>query len=126
MDGSSDNIKTQDPAKPEGKDEMAVITDRLQYIFVKVVIAGFRAKSLPVADAKKWAKELLGMKPLTSLAEAEEKIGKFVEGKKDLKQMKNYLDAYDEEKRLEAVIERMRTHLKKNEIDKALEVAKQH
>ena len=103
---------------------MDLITDRLQYIFVKAVIAGFREKSLAVADAKKWAGELLAMKPFASIQEADEKIGKFVAGKEKLKQMKNFLDVYEEEKRLEAVIERMKTHLKKNEIDEALAVAK--
>lgn len=107
-------------------DEMAKITDRLQYIFVKAIINGFRDKTITVRQAKKWATDLLALKPLSSFEEAEQKIAAYVADKKPLIQMKKFLDVYNEEKRLESVIEKMKKHLRKNEIDEALQVAKNH
>ncbi|MBI1863051.1 hypothetical protein HYS00_02955 [Candidatus Microgenomates bacterium] len=73
--------------------------------------------------AKKLANEFIALEPFTTIEECRDKIEQFVEKFPRFDNLKLYINNYLEEQKVNSVIERMKKHIKDNDIDKALEVA---
>ena len=104
-------------------DEMAKLTEKLEYLFLKAIVHGLSDKSTKAPIARQFGIEFLKLEPFTSLEDAKKKMAAFVSQNSKFEQLTKYMNAYHEETRINEVIEKMRTHMKNNDIDKALEVA---
>lgn len=103
---------------------MAALTHRLEYIFLKKIIDNLRNETMSIAEAKKNANDFLAIEPFTNPEETYIIIMDFVRNHEVFVELKNYINAYQNEKNERAKINKMQEHLRKNNIDAALAVAK--
>ena len=107
-------------------DELKKMTDALEHILFKQIIDGLKQNTLDMPDAKKSAQEFLQMEPFASVEDGKEKMNKFVQEYAQFVKMKEYMDAFHEEQHLDAKIEQMQQHIRNDNIDEALRIAKDH
>ena len=105
-------------------DDIAAIKHQIEYLFLKKIIAGLRDGSISVAKAKEYANAFLSIEPFTSIEDAYNKINQFVAGHAEFTILKDYIDSYEKEKDVAGKIDKMREHIKQNNIDAAIQVAK--
>lgn len=105
-------------------DDIQKITNQLEYLFLKKIASELMAEQISVEKAKEDAKAFKQIEPFTSVEDAQNKIGAFVQGKEEFTKLKEYVDAYHEEKHIDEKIEAMRAHLRENRLDEAIAVAK--
>ncbi len=103
---------------------MAYIKHQLEYFFLKQIIDGLRDDSFDVPKAKEYASEFLSIEPFISVDDAYQKINQFVEKHAKFAELKDYIGKIESEKDVAGKIEKMREHIKQNDIDAALMVAK--
>lgn len=106
-------------------DSLAKLKDQLEYLFIRVIIAGLKDNSLPLPEAKKLAQEFLAIEPFTSINDAHAKIDQFVVTYPRFSLLKEYADVYYDEDKMEEKLDTMRKHLKENHIDAALDLIKE-
>lgn len=104
-------------------EELKKLTDNVEYMFLKRIITGIREKSIGIPDSRTIALAFLQIEPFTSVDDAKSKIQAFTDKYSYFKDLTNYMKTYDEEKRIGQAINRIRKHLKDQDIDSALEVA---
>lgn len=104
--------------------ELEKLTDKLEYIFLHKIINWLLNQAVTIPDAKNYAIQFLKLEPFTSVEDAKIKIHNFTSEYTNFPELAEYINAYETEKKTQAVIEKMRTHLQKNNIDQALEVVK--
>lgn len=104
--------------------DLAAVTNKLEYLFLKKIIAGLRDNSMTIPKAKEYANEFLTIEPFTSSEDAYNKTAQFAEKHVEFMELKDYLDALEKEKDVAGKIDQMREHIKQNNIDAALEVAR--
>jgi hypothetical protein len=100
------------------------LRNHLEYIFLEEIVRGLRQKSISVEDSKKLAQVFLSIEPFASNEDAQAKIDKFCQDYPEFSTLKEYLTAYTKEQNIDAVIAKMREHIKNNNLDEALRVAK--
>jgi len=105
-------------------DNIAAIKHQIEYLFLKKIIAGLRDGSISVAKAKEYANVFLSIEPFTSIEDAYNKTNQFVAKHSEFTIIKDYMDAFEKEKDVAAKIDKMREHIKQNNLDEALQVAK--
>ncbi|HSX08785.1 MAG TPA: hypothetical protein VLF93_01375 [Candidatus Saccharimonadales bacterium] len=105
-------------------DDMSALTHQLEYLFLKKIIAQLRDETMDVTTAKSEANAFLALEPFTDPEETYVKIMDFVKEHETFIELKNHMNAYQKEKHDLAKIAQMREHMKKNDIDAALAVAK--
>ena len=105
-------------------DDLAAVKTQLEYLFLKKIIADLRAHNVDVPTVKKLCQEFLSIEPFTSPEDATQKITSFVTNHTEFAELKKYSDAVESEKDVAAKITKMREHIKANNLDAALEVAK--
>lgn len=105
-------------------DDTAALTYQLEYIFLKKLIDELRNETISVEESKADAGAFLDIEPFTTPEETYIKIMEFVKQHSKFTVLKDYMNAYQKEKQDRAKIAQMREHLKKNDIDAALAVAK--
>ena len=103
---------------------MAALAHQLEYMFLKKVIDELRAETMSVAEAKKNANDFLSIEPFTNPEETYINIMDFVRNHEVFIELKNYMNAYQNERNERAKVAKMREYLKQNNIDAALAVAK--
>lgn len=103
---------------------MEEITNKLEYFFLKTIIAGLKDESITVDAARNLAKVFLSLEPFTSMEDVDAKVTQFVGQNEQFSSLTSYLKAYESEKKTDTKIEKMREHMKNNNIEAALEVAK--
>ena len=106
-------------------DNIAAIKHQIEYLFLKKIIAGLRDGSISVVAAKEYANAFLAIEPFTSIEDAYNKINQFVLEHSEFSILKDYMDAFEKEKDVAAKIDKMREHIKQNNIDAALIVARE-
>lgn len=105
-------------------DEIAEITSRLEYMFLKTIVTNLRANTMDVAQAKQLAQEFLNIEPFTTVDDAKQKIGEFVASHAAFGKLKEFVDAFHHEQQVDEVVAKMRQHIQENNLDEALKVAK--
>lgn len=105
-------------------DSIAAIKHQIEYLFLKKIIAGLRDGSISVAKAKEYANAFLSIEPFTSIEDAYNKTKLFVAEHTEFIILKDYIDAFEKEKDVAAKIDKMREHIKQNNLDAAIQVAK--
>ena len=105
-------------------DDMAALRHQLEYIFIKKIISELKAEKMSVADAKKNCNDFLAIEPFTTPEETYINIMDFVRSHEVFIELKNHMDMYQNEQNERAKIIKMQEHLKQNNIDAALAVAK--
>lgn len=103
---------------------MDEVTNRLEYLFLKIIIAGLKDESISTDSVKDLAGIFLGLEPFVSFEDTEKKIGQFVSKYPYFNSLEEYLKAYEHEKATDSKIEKMREHMKNNNIEAAIQVAK--
>jgi hypothetical protein len=106
-------------------DDIAALTHRLEYLFLKKLIAGLKDKSIDVLKAKEYANAFLKIEPFESPEDAYIKVMNFVAVYNLFPELKIYMNSYQNEKNDLAKIHEMREFIKKADIDSALKVAKE-
>jgi hypothetical protein len=105
-------------------EDMVILTNRLEYIFLKKIIDNLKNGTMSVTEAKKNANDFLAIEPFTTSEETYINIMNFVNSHETFLELKNYMNAYQNEKNERVKISKMQEHLKQNNIDAALAVAK--
>jgi vacuolar-type H+-ATPase subunit D/Vma8 len=106
-------------------DELKKLTNALEHIFLKQIIDGLRHETINVPDAKKSAQEFQRIEPFTTIDDAKEKMNRFVQQYIQFGKLKEYADAFHSEQKVDAKIEEMQKHIRDNNIDEALRIAKE-
>lgn len=104
--------------------EMVALMNKLEYIFLKVLVTTLRDETMTVEEAQLYSGEFLKIDPFTSIEDAKTKIYAFVEKYPAFAPMKTYVDSYKDEQKINGIINKMSGYLKQNDVDSALEVAK--
>ena len=104
-------------------DELEKLTVDLEYQYLKYVMNTVRDKTLSVPDAKKSAQGFLKLLPFNSVDDVKNKISSYTPEFPFFTFLHKYMSAYDEEQKTAQVIEKMKQHIKNNNIDDALKVA---
>lgn len=106
-------------------DELLSLTHQLEYEFIKKIINGLETKNIDIPSAKQYAIEFLSMEPFESVEDANNKIANFCQEHKEFLNLKEYMDAYNRERSTHQKVNTMRKLIKENNIDEALNIAKQ-
>jgi hypothetical protein len=104
-------------------DDMKKLTDKVEYLFLKILLGDLDSQSITVEEMKSSAKDFLTLEPFISIDDARSKVNSLVTRYPRYSELKEYMAAYEKELRTEAVIEKMRAHMKSNNLDEALKVA---
>ena len=105
-------------------EELTKLKEHLEYMFLKVIINGLRDNSISIEQSKAFAQEFLVSEPFASVEDARAKIHSYTTTHPQFITLRGYIDSYHQEQKVSEVIEKMRTHIKNNDIDQALQVAK--
>jgi hypothetical protein len=105
-------------------DDIVFLTRQLEYIFLKKIIDDLRAEKMSVAEAKKNANDFLAIEPFTTSEETYIKIMDFVKQHGVFTELKTHMNNYQKEKSERAKVAKIQEHLRKNNIDAAIAVAK--
>lgn len=105
-------------------DDVQKITSQLEHLFLDKILEGLRQRTLTIPQAKTLATNFLKSEPFASFEEAVEKMKAFTREHAELGVLNDYLAAFHQERQKSALIEKMRKHLSKGEINEAIQVAK--
>lgn len=100
------------------------LNERLESIFLRAIVTGLRDRSISVEESRHFARAFLQKEPFGTLEEAKQKIHAYVAENPKFTMVKDYMDAYHEEQNVDNKIAQMREHLKNNNVEEALRVAK--
>lgn len=106
-------------------DEIKKMTDQLEYIFLNQLADQLIAGSLKIPEAQQMAASFLKTEPFTSIEDAQLKMGEFTRPYEHFGTLKEYVDGYYQQQQKDAMISKMRAHLKEGRIDEALKVVNQ-
>lgn len=104
--------------------DLSKVTNQLEYLFLKRLARGLKEETIDIPRAKALAKEFLQIEPFSSVEDAKSKIDSFTRKDSYFLTLNEYIEAYYSEQQKNALIEKMRQHIKQGNIDQALEVAK--
>lgn len=104
-------------------EDVKKITDKIEYLFLRTVIDALKSGAMTVEQARAHATDFLSIEPIQSIADAKDKIARFTEKYPNYKNLMDFVNAYDYEEKVSAVIEKMRTYINEKDIDSALQVA---
>ena len=104
-------------------EDLPKLTNQLEFLFLKRIIEGFRERTIDFPTAQDLAKKFLEMEPFASFEDAKQKIGNFVRMREQFGHLAEFIDAFHTEQQKSVLIEKMRVHLKKGEIDQAIKIA---
>lgn len=104
---------------------MVAIKHQIEYLFLKKIIAGLRDGSISVVKAKEYANAFLSIEPFISIEDAYNKTNQFVGQHSEFTILKDYMDVFEKEKDVAEKIDKMREHIKQNNLDAAIQVARE-
>lgn len=105
-------------------DDLAALTHQLEYFFLKRIIQELRNQSITTDEAKAYSQAFLAIEPFTSFDDAYTKIEQFTKQYPLFTELPTYVNSHKKEQGDLAKISQMRAHMKQNNIDAALAVAK--
>lgn len=105
-------------------DDVAAITHHLEYMFLKKIISGLRDKTMSIAQAKQHSIDFLAIEPFATIEDASNKTDQFVLNHPEFISLKDYVEVFEKEAGVAGKIDKMREHIKLNNIDAAIEVAR--
>lgn len=106
--------------------ELKTLTDKIEYLFLKTIAQVLKDEEATLQLAKEVAHDLLAAEPFVSLKDAQDKVAALVAKFPLFSTVKEYVDSYNNEKKLNVVIDRMQKYMKEQKIDEALAVAQKH
>lgn len=106
-------------------EEIKKMTNHLEYLFLNHLADGLIAGTIDIPSAQKLAAAFLQLEPFASVEDAQGKMGQFTRPYEQFAMLKEYIDGYHQQQQKDAMIEKMRAHLKEGHIDEALQVVKQ-
>lgn len=106
-------------------DDVAALTNQFEYLFMRRIIVGLEDGTMSIVNAKQYANEFLAIEPFASMEDAYNKSLLFVTKHTEFVELKEYLDVFEKEKDVPGKINKMREHMKQNNIEAALQVAKE-
>jgi hypothetical protein len=107
-------------------DELKKITDKIEYLYLKTIAQAMKDNAVTLFFAKTTAQEFRKLEPFASIQDAQTKITEYVAKFPLFVIVKEYLDSYHNEKKLDVVIGKMQQFMKERNIDAALAVAEKH
>ncbi len=99
-------------------------TKHLEREYLKLVADLLKKGQLTPPQVKQSAQKFLDFLPFANVDDAKEKIKQFTESFTPLKNLHLFLIKYEKKKKTQAVLARMSTLMKKNDLDGALKLAK--
>lgn len=105
-------------------EDIAKLTERIEFKFLKIIIDQLRAKKMTDAQAKKYAQEFLPIEPFADLDDAKAKVWAYATKHPAFIELKEYVFQHHEEQKTAEVIQRMQHYINANDVDTALQVAK--
>lgn len=106
-------------------DELKKLTDQLEYKFLKKIIEGLNNGSLTIEQAKEKAIIFLKLQPFTNIEDTKSKIRNFTSNYSQFTDLMNLMDSFHAEQKTNEIIGKMRSFIKEDRLDAALDVAKQ-
>ncbi len=104
-------------------EDMKKLTDRIEYLFLRIIVTGLRNNNITVSEAKDYANQLLPIEPFASNDDAIQKVHAFCLRNSKFNELKEFVDSLHEEKNIHDKVEDMKRLIRDNKIDQALEVA---
>lgn len=101
------------------------LAEQLSDRFLKIIIRDLKEETIDLPTAKKLAQEFIALEPFTTVEDARPKIETYVANYPQFASIKTYIDAYLDEKKIANVVDKMKQHIKDDNIDEALKVAKE-
>ncbi len=105
-------------------EDLAKVTNQLEFLFLKRLARGLKEEKIDIPRAKALAKAFLKIEPFSSVEDAKAKLDSFTRQEDYFSNLNEYIEAYYSEQQKNAMIEKMRHHIRQGDIDQALEVAK--
>lgn len=106
-------------------DDVQKITSQLEYLFLNKILEGLRQNTIMMPQAKILATDFLHLEPFLSYEDARKKIADFIRQRADYGFLEEFLLGFHDEQQKSQLIDKMRTHIKNGDIDKALQVTKE-
>lgn len=103
--------------------ELAGLTKKLEYLFLRIIIKGVRDKKLTLDQARQYSQVFLKIEPFNSIDDARVKMNKFAAHNPQFHDLVKYVDAHVSEKTVESKVRAMRKLLKENKIEEVLKIA---
>lgn len=103
---------------------MDELKEKVSNVFLKQIIKLLRSGEATTEQAKEFAVEFLKTTPYQSADDARTKIHAYVEKYPKFASIKTYIESYKDEQNTNRVLDMMKKHIQNDDIDKALEVAK--
>lgn len=104
--------------------DLESVSYNLEHLFIKKIYTGLQSKTFTLAQAKQNSIDFLKIEPFSSPEDAYVKVMEFVAAHKDFVELKNFMNAYQVKKADLAKLSMMREHIRNNDINSALKVAK--
>ena len=105
-------------------DNLPVVTNQLEFLFLKRLVAGLKDGTLDLPTAKVLTQTFRHIEPFSSVEDAKAKMQDFSEKNPYFSQLQDYIDAYYSEQYKDVLIEQIRDHVRQGNIDQALQIAK--
>ncbi len=103
--------------------ELKKMTDQVEYMFLKKLVTSLKDGSMEPAQAQEYAQGFLKIEPFQNFEDAKGKIQAFVSVFPALSDLKEYIDAYHYEQKVDSVIQKMQEYIGQDKLDQAIEVA---
>lgn len=104
-------------------DGVKQMTEKVEYMFLKKIISGLEDGIMDPAQAQDYAKAFIAIEPFTSFEDAQTKIKQFAEQVPVFAELKDYIDAYHDEQKVDSVIQKMQEYIGQDKIEEAIQVA---
>jgi DNA-binding SARP family transcriptional activator len=104
-------------------DELKTMTDKVEYMFLKKLTTGLRDGSMKTDVAREYAQSFLKLEPFTSFEDVKAKMDAFVQIYPLFLELKEYVEAYHYEQKVDTVIKKMQQYMSEDKIDEAIQVA---
>lgn len=104
--------------------DLDALKHHLEYLFLKKIIICLKENSITIDQAQEYSNAFLSIEPFTSPDHAHIKINQFVARYPLFIDLQQHMEDRAKEKRDLEKINKMREHIKQNNIKAALEVAK--
>jgi hypothetical protein len=104
-------------------DALKKMTEKVEYMFLKKLITGLKDGIMEPGQAQQYAQAFLKIEPFMSFEDAKSKIEQFVVQFPVLSDLKEYIDAYESEQKVDSVIQKMQEYIGQDKIDEAIQVA---
>jgi hypothetical protein len=104
-------------------DGVKQMTDKVEYMFLKKIVTNLQDGAMEPIKAQEYSKAFLAIEPFQSFEDAKSKIEQFVAQFPNFSDLKEYIDAYHYEQKVDAVVQKMQEYIGQDKLDQAIQVA---